>query len=185
MATIHKAGGWPAVMATSPDWHMLLPADDPDFPWTMYLGGMLCISVFYCAANQFIVQRTLAAKNEWHARMGVVFADYLKFLMPLVIIVPGLLAPQLYPDLETARPGVPHAGAEPAAAGAGGPGDGRPDRRGDVARLRRGQLLHHHRHDRLLPAVHQPPGHGGPGRPLRPARRRGDRAAGHPLGRAC
>ncbi len=99
-ATIAKAGGWPAVAATSADWHMLMPADDPDFPWTMYLGGVVCISVFYCAANQFIVQRTLAARNEWHARMGVVFADYLKFLMPLVIIVPGLVAPKLFPNLE-------------------------------------------------------------------------------------
>ncbi len=99
-ATIVKAGGWSAVAATSADWHMFMPANDPDFPWTMYLGGVVCISVFYCAANQFIVQRTLAAKNEWHARMGVVFADYLKFLMPLVIIVPGLLAPKLFPRLE-------------------------------------------------------------------------------------
>lgn len=102
MATITKAGGWAAVLETSADWHMLMPADDPDFPWTMYLGGVICISVFYCAANQFIVQRTLAAANEWHARMGVIFADYLKFLMPLVIIVPGLVAPKLYPDLERA-----------------------------------------------------------------------------------
>jgi solute:Na+ symporter, SSS family len=101
-AAIVKAGGWPAVAATSADWHMLMPADDPDFPWTMYLGGIVCVSVFYCAANQFIVQRTLAAKNEWHARMGVVFADYLKFLMPLVIVVPGLIAPKLFPHLERA-----------------------------------------------------------------------------------
>ena len=100
VATIAKAGGLAAVVATTDDWHMFMPADDPDFPWTMYLGGVTCISVFYCAANQFIVQRTLAAKNEWHARMGVVFADYLKFLMPLVIIVPGLVAPKLYPNLE-------------------------------------------------------------------------------------
>lgn len=98
--TIAKAGGWSAVLATSSDWHMLLPATDRDFPWTMYLGGALCISVFYCAANQFIVQRTLAAKSEWHARMGVIFADYLKFFIPLVIIVPGLVAPKLYPDLK-------------------------------------------------------------------------------------
>jgi len=99
-ATIHAVGGWQAVMATSSEWHLLLPASDPDFPWTMFLGGVLCISVFYCAANQFIVQRTLAAKDEWHARMGVVFTDYLKFLMPLLIIVPGLVAPRLFPDLE-------------------------------------------------------------------------------------
>jgi SSS family solute:Na+ symporter len=99
-ATISRAGGMSAVMATSADWHLLLSADDPDFPWTMYLGGILCISVFYCAANQFIVQRALAAKDEWHARFGIVFTLYLKFLMPLLIIVPGLVAPRLFPNLE-------------------------------------------------------------------------------------
>ncbi len=98
--TVREVGGWPAVLETSGDWHSFMPADDPEFPWTMYLGGVLCISVFYCAANQFIVQRTLAARNEWHARMGVVFADYLKFLTPLVIVVPGLVAPRLYPNLQ-------------------------------------------------------------------------------------
>jgi SSS family solute:Na+ symporter len=99
IATIRAVGGVGGVMAASTEWHLLLPASDPDFPWTMYLGGTLCISVFYCAANQFIVQRALAAKDEWHARMGVVFTMYLKFLMPLIIIVPGLVAPKLFPNL--------------------------------------------------------------------------------------
>lgn len=101
-ATIDAAGGIPAVWATSKDWDLLLPADDPDFPWTMYLGGSLCISIFYCATNQFIVQRTLAAKNEWHARMGVIFGNYIKFLIPLIITVPAMMAPKLFPNLETA-----------------------------------------------------------------------------------
>ncbi len=79
---------------------MIRPASDPDFPWTMYLGGMVCISIFYCAANQFIVQRVLAAKDEWHARMGVVFTNYLKFLLPLIIVVPGMIGPSLFPNLE-------------------------------------------------------------------------------------
>src|SRR6266513_3076074 len=102
IATIHAVGGVPQAMEASQaagKWHLLLPASDPDFPWTMYLGGSLCISTFYAAANQFIVQRALAAKNEWHARMGIVFTDYLKFILPLIIIVPGLLAPRLYPNL--------------------------------------------------------------------------------------
>jgi SSS family solute:Na+ symporter len=94
-----KVGGASAVIADSHNWHMFLPADDPDFPWTMFLGAV-CISIYYNAANQFIVQRTLAAKNEWHARMGVVFAGYLDFFMPLVYVVPGLLAPLLFPHLE-------------------------------------------------------------------------------------
>ncbi|TZF84019.1 sodium/solute symporter [Pedobacter sp. BS3] len=100
VATVHAAGGISAVIATSKNWKLMLPASDPDFPWTMYLGGLLCISVFYCATNQFIVQRTLAAKNEWHARMGVIFGDYLKFLIPLIITIPALVAPLLFPHLE-------------------------------------------------------------------------------------
>jgi SSS family solute:Na+ symporter len=99
-ATIHAAGGIPALMETSKDWKIFLPANDPDFPWTQYLGGILCISIFYCATNQFIVQRTLAAKNEWHARMGVIFSQYLKFLTPILIIAPALVAKKLFPNLE-------------------------------------------------------------------------------------
>jgi len=100
--TINAAGGVSAIMATSKNWHLLLPANDPDFPWTMYLGGSLCISIFYCATNQFIVQRTLAAKSEWHARMGVIFGDYLKFLLPLIITIPAMMAAKLFPHLEKA-----------------------------------------------------------------------------------
>jgi SSS family solute:Na+ symporter len=98
--TFLAAGGWPAFWATSGDWHLILPATDLDFPWTQYLGGLVCISVFYNATNQFIVQRALAAKDEWHARMGVVFANYLQFVMPLVYLLPGLLAPLIFPDLK-------------------------------------------------------------------------------------
>lgn len=98
--TVDAAGGFSAILETTKDWKLLLPADDPNFPWTMYLGGSLCISVFYSAANQFIVQRTLAAKSEWHAKMGVVFGNYLKFILPLAIVFPALVAPKLFPDLE-------------------------------------------------------------------------------------
>jgi SSS family solute:Na+ symporter len=97
--TLQKVGGLQAVMATSKDWHLILPATDPDFPWTQYLGGLVCISVFYNATNQFIVQRALAAKDEWHARMGVVFVHYLQFVMPFIYIAPGLFAPLLFPNL--------------------------------------------------------------------------------------
>lgn len=99
-ATIYAFGGFEKIWETSDEWHLLLPANDPDFPWTMYLGGSLCTSIFYCAANQFIVQRVLAAKDEWHARMGVVFTCYLKFLIPLIIIIPGLAASKMFPGLE-------------------------------------------------------------------------------------
>jgi SSS family solute:Na+ symporter len=102
IATINAVGGVGTIVESTKTWDLILPASDPNFPWTMYLGASLCVSTFYFAANQFIVQRALAAKDEWHARMGIVFTDYLKFLLPLIIIVPGLMAPKLYPNL--ARP---------------------------------------------------------------------------------
>ncbi len=100
VATLNATDGIKAVMKTSHQWKMFYPASDPDFPWTMYLGGLTCISIFYCATNQFIVQRVLAAKNEWHGRMGVIFGDYLKFLVPLIITIPALVAPAILPALE-------------------------------------------------------------------------------------
>ncbi len=98
--TIIRIGGPSAILANSGDWHLLLPANDPDFPWTMYLGGALCTSIFYFASNQFIVQRVLAAKNEWHARMGVVFTSYLKLLLPLIIFIPGMAAVIIFPNID-------------------------------------------------------------------------------------
>ncbi len=99
-ATVDAAGGFESVMASTKDWKMFYPASDPDFPWTMYLGGLLCISIFYCATNQFIVQRVLAAKNEWHGKMGVIFGNYLKFFVPLIITIPALVASNFLPALE-------------------------------------------------------------------------------------
>ena len=157
VAIFQKVGGTSAVIADSHNWHMLLPANDPDFPWTMFLGAV-CISIYYNAANQFIVQRTLAAKNEWHARMGVVFAGYLDFFMPLVYVVPGLLAPLLFPHLESPDLVFPTLVKSLLSTGVHWAGDGRPHRGRHVACVRRRQFMFHDRHDRSLPALHQQAG---------------------------
>ncbi len=99
IAVIHAVGGWDQVMATQKEWDLILPIDDPDYPWTQYFGGALCISTFYWATNQFIVQRALAARSENHARMGVVMAQYVKFFLPFMTVLPGLMAAKLYPNL--------------------------------------------------------------------------------------
>jgi solute:Na+ symporter, SSS family len=88
-----NVGGIHGLMQRCNEWHLLLAPSNASFPWTMFLGGIVCISVFYNAANQFIVQRCLAAKDEWHARMGVVAVNYLQVLLPLIYIMPGLVAP--------------------------------------------------------------------------------------------
>lgn len=106
-AVVKAYGGWGNVLETRREWDLVLPADDPDYPWTQYFGSALCISTFYWASNQFIVQRALAAKNETHARMGVVLSQYIKFLLPVMTVLPGLLAAKLFPGLLKADEAFP------------------------------------------------------------------------------
>ena len=80
--------------------HMVLPADHPTLPWTGVLLGMWIPIVYYCGLNQFIVQRTLAAKDLRHGQLGIIFAAGLWLLVPFAIVIPGIAAKKLYrPEL--------------------------------------------------------------------------------------
>ena len=54
--------------------------------------------LYYCGLNQFIVQRNLAAKSLKHGQLGMVFAGGLWLLVPFAIVMPGLMARQLFAD---------------------------------------------------------------------------------------
>ncbi len=56
------------------------------------LGGMWIANLFYWGCNQYIIQRALAAKNLKEAQRGLAFAGYLKLLLPLVVVIPGIVA---------------------------------------------------------------------------------------------
>jgi solute:Na+ symporter, SSS family len=91
-------GGFKAMLAGSPEkFHMVRPWNDPELPWIgVFFGGMWLANIFYWGCNQFITQRTLAAKDVWHGQMGVLFAGFLKLLVPLLVVVPGIVAFRLY-----------------------------------------------------------------------------------------
>jgi SSS family solute:Na+ symporter len=91
-------GGFKAIMAGAPEkFHMVRPYNDPELPWVgVFFGGMWLANIFYWGCNQFITQRTLAAKDVWHGQMGVVFAGFLKLLVPLLVVIPGIVAFRLY-----------------------------------------------------------------------------------------
>ncbi|MEH0153484.1 sodium/sugar symporter [Limibacter armeniacum] len=55
-------------------------------------GGIWIVNLAYWGLNQYIIQRTLAGKNLKEAQNGVVFAGYLKILMPLIVVLPGIVA---------------------------------------------------------------------------------------------
>jgi len=76
--------------------HMVLPADHPEIPWTALLIGLWIPNFYYCGLNQFIVQRTLAAKSLRQGQLGIIFAAALWLLVPFAIVIPGIMAVQLY-----------------------------------------------------------------------------------------
>lgn len=96
---LYACGGWEHFSTVNADrLHMILPADNPDLPWPGVASGMWIVIIYYCGLNQFIVQRTLAAKTLRHGQLGVIFAGALWLLIPFVIVIPGIMANQLYGD---------------------------------------------------------------------------------------
>ena len=94
-------GGFQALLTSAPEkFHMVKPWNDPDLPWIgVFFGGLWLANIFYWGCNQFITQRTLAARSVWHGQMGVVFAGFLKLLVPFLVVIPGIIAFRLYaPD---------------------------------------------------------------------------------------
>ena len=65
---------------------------DPDFPWTGILFGAPILAVWYWCTDQYIVQRTLAAKSIGEARRATLFAAFLKLLPLFIFVVPGVIA---------------------------------------------------------------------------------------------
>lgn len=82
---------------------MILEEGNPnymDLPGlSVLLGGMWVMNVSYWGFNQYIIQRTLAAKSLAEGQKGIAFAAYLKLLMPVIVVLPGIAAVILAPDL--------------------------------------------------------------------------------------
>ena len=75
------------------------PLSHPTTPWLGLLTGLFSISIWYNVLNQFMIQRVLGAKNSYHARMGIVFAGFLKIFLPFIVVLPGLILFAMHPDV--------------------------------------------------------------------------------------
>ena len=76
--------------------HMVRPIEDSDIPWTALLIGLWIPNFFYWGLNQYIVQRTLGSKSLAEGQKGIVFAAFLKLIIPFVVVIPGILAFNLF-----------------------------------------------------------------------------------------
>ena len=71
---------------------VFLPVTHERFPFTGVFTGFLTVGIWYTCTSQHIVQRVLAAKDEWHARMGVIGAGFLHIVTPFFFTLPGIIA---------------------------------------------------------------------------------------------
>jgi solute:Na+ symporter, SSS family len=97
--------------------HMILKPDNPFYKYApglaMVAGGMWVINMCYWGFNQYIIQRALTAQSVREAQKGVVLAAFLKLLIPVLVVLPGIAAVMLvhpsrpdeaYPLLMTTLP---------------------------------------------------------------------------------
>ena len=75
----------------------IITPDGKDAWWDLpglavLVGGMWVANLYYWGFNQYIIQRTLAAKSLKESQKGIALAAFLKLIIPLIVVVPGIVA---------------------------------------------------------------------------------------------
>ncbi len=97
--------GFGLMLELAPDkFDLILSKDNPNYVSlpgvSVLVGGMWVMNLSYWGFNQYIIQRALAARDSREAQKGIVFAAFLKMLMPVLVVLPGVAAVILAPDLD-------------------------------------------------------------------------------------
>jgi len=98
---LNAVGGFSGLEQKLPShfFNMFKPISDPDYPWTGIIFGAPIIAFWYWCTDQYIVQRIFSAKSVNDARRGTLVAAFLKVLPIFILVLPGLIAVALYPDI--------------------------------------------------------------------------------------
>lgn len=104
--------GFSILMEKAPEkFHMILAKSDPNYKYMpgirSILGGIWIAGIYYFGANQYIIQKALGSKNLREAQRGMVFAGYLKLVIPILVVLPGIAAYVLKADIPTANEAYP------------------------------------------------------------------------------
>jgi SSS family solute:Na+ symporter len=92
-------GSWSAVVAQVPPdaLSIVRPLSDPVLPWPGLVTGVFLLGFYFWGTNQFMVQRTLAARDLNHGRWGALLAGLLKLPVIFIMVLPGIFGRLLYP----------------------------------------------------------------------------------------
>jgi SSS family solute:Na+ symporter len=97
--------GFKTIYNTVPDrFAMILDESNPEYnnlPGIgVLVGGLWVANLYYWGFNQYIIQRTLAAKSLKESQKGILFAAFLKLIIPLIVVIPGIAAYVIINDPE-------------------------------------------------------------------------------------
>lgn len=98
---LNEVGGFEGLKQKLPAdyFNMFKSISDPDFPWTGIIFGAPIIAFWYWCADHYIVQKILSAKSINDARQGSLLAAFLKILPIFILVLPGLIAAALFPEM--------------------------------------------------------------------------------------
>ncbi|MGJ8758998.1 MULTISPECIES: sodium/sugar symporter [unclassified Polaribacter] len=89
--------GFSKVWEAAPEkFHMILEESNDNYVnlpgiWVL-VGGLWVANLYYWGFNQYIIQRTLAAKSLKESQKGILLAAFLKLVIPLIVVIPGIAA---------------------------------------------------------------------------------------------
>jgi len=93
---LQKIGGWGEMQqvckSATENLHLWRDNSDPEFPWLGIIIASPIVGIWYWCTDQFIVQRTLAAKNLRNARRGALWGAFLKISPVFLFMIPGVIA---------------------------------------------------------------------------------------------
>ncbi|HEC43329.1 MAG TPA: sodium/glucose cotransporter [Bacteroides sp.] len=96
--------GFQAMFEQIPDkFHMIVRRPDENFIYLpgvrAIFGGIWIAAIYYFGANQYIIQKAFGAKSLKEAQKGMLFAGFLKLILPFVVVIPGIVAFALNADI--------------------------------------------------------------------------------------
>lgn len=96
--------GFESLLEQVPDkFHMIIQNSDSNYFYLpgirAVIGGIWIAGIYYFGANQYIIQKAFGAKSLKEAQRGMIFASYLKLILPFIVVVPGIVAFALSADI--------------------------------------------------------------------------------------
>lgn len=90
------AGGLKIISSTNTEKLNAIGSSTDPTPFATLFTGMIFANLFYWCANQYVIQRTLGAKSLAEGQKGVLFSGFFKVLVPIMMMIPGVIAFHLY-----------------------------------------------------------------------------------------